>query len=271
MITDRPQTRELPFWPTLLCLWAAGWVTSAFTTLLFVGRVYPTGSSPALLVAVNLLLSSAIGAVVVKQLLLSLVECEISYGAVLVALVAGSTVSTAVRLGTLSSRPTAGLGLSFLPAAAGALVSFWLLQNAARSEHPAAPALAPAEPAALPAGSYDELVAAVRESALSVVATVGSAPPASVPTVIADGLLGIEVARNRLEHAELPSSVTAELNQRLVRGLRQLADDLVDISEEAATAGNRYVTLRLDQSEGLRAVRQALDDLEALRFGTTRW
>jgi hypothetical protein len=114
VISTTPRNRDLPSWPTLLCLWAAGWVTSACTTLLFVGRAYPTGGSPTVVLAINVLLSAAIGAVVVKQLLLSVVECEISYSAVLVALVAGSAVSTVVGLVALS-QPNGGLGLSSGP------------------------------------------------------------------------------------------------------------------------------------------------------------
>src|SRR5947208_5962094 len=98
VLADSRQSRELPFLQTMLCLWGAGWVTSAFTSLLFVGRLYPTGGSPALMVAVNILLSAAVGAVVVRWLLRDVVGRELSYSAILLALVAGSAVGSFASL-----------------------------------------------------------------------------------------------------------------------------------------------------------------------------
>jgi len=138
------------------------------------------------------------------------------------------------------------------------------------------------------AGAYSETILAVRESALGLVGTVNNVHPDSVPTVIADGLISYEAATKRLEQAQLPSAVPAELNQRLVAGLKQLEDDLILTAEDAATtAGSRlyqrgFLTPSmgdasdggaryrwdLEQSDGLRAVKQALSELRALGFGS---
>ncbi|HTS73626.1 MAG TPA: hypothetical protein VMG74_07935 [Gaiellaceae bacterium] len=313
MVTSSQQDRELPFLPTLLCLWGAGWVTSLVTSFLFLGRVYSSSTPSTVMVAANLLLSAAIGAVVVQYLLLSVVDCNIPYSATLLALVAGSVASTVARLILASSLqggasqpvlPIAGLGASFLPALIGAVVSWWLLQNAAGSRSPVAtvepPGAAVSEPpvsrqirvfddphAGDPTASgYSELVSAVRESALGLVGTVNSVPPDSVASAIADGLVPYEVATKRLEQAQLPSTVSPDLHQRLIAGLKQLEEDLTLTAEEAATTagtrlyqrgllsgsmadvsdgGGRY-RWELEQSEGLRTVKQALRELRELGF-----
>lgn len=313
MIESSRQDRELPFLPTLLCLWGAGSIASFVTSFLFLGRVYsPSNPSPVMLVA-NLLLSAAIGAVLLQYLLRSVVDYEIPYSATVVALVAGSAASTVLRLvflyglgagASTALRPVAVI--TFLPALVGAVVSWWLLQNAVSSPSP--PALV--EPASAgvaerrvsrrvqvfddphagdpTASAYSELISAVRESALGLVGNVNSVHPDSVPTVIADGLLPYEAATKRLEQVELPGAVSADLNQRLIAGLKQLEEDLTRTAEEAATTAGSRLYQRgllspsmadvsdggaryrwdLEQSEGLRAVKEALSDLKALRFGS---
>jgi hypothetical protein len=275
VLADRRQTRELPFVPTLLCLWGAGWVTSALTTLLFAGQLYPTHGSPVLMVAVNLMLSAVVGAVVVRHLLVSVVGRELSYSAILLALVAGSTAATVARLALFaqlshSASPAFPVALSFVPSMLGAVVSWWLLQNAARAETPV-----PAEPSQLVAATrvayanpYAERVAAARESALGLVAAVDAAEPASVTSLVADGMLSLEAARKRLEETPPPDHVPPELPRRLAEGMRQLADELAATSDEAAltgTGGARY-RWELDRSPGLQAVRQALAEFHALGY-----
>src|SRR5439155_7551971 len=118
VLVDSRQSRELPFFPTLLCLWATGWVTSAVGALVVIHSAAPTGRSPVLL-AVNLVLSSAIGAVVARQLLLELVGCELSYSAILLSLVAGSVVIKVARRAVFAGLrhsgspafPVAGIGV----------------------------------------------------------------------------------------------------------------------------------------------------------------
>jgi xanthosine utilization system XapX-like protein len=268
------QNRELPFLPTLVCLWGAGWVTSAFTSLLFVGRLYPVGGSPALTVAANILLSAAVGAVVVRVLLRDVVGRELSYSAMLLALVAGSVVGTVAQLAAfamLRGRSPAALGLSFLPGVLGALVSYSLLSNAAHAEAPApAPALAPLEMAASapPTSLCAELMTAVRESTVGLVAAVDAAEPTSVPSVIADGMIGLEVARKRLEETPLPGDIPAELPRRLALGMELLSNDLAETADEAAlttTGGARY-RWELQHSEGLNEVREALAELRAFGY-----
>ena len=106
-------------------------------------------------------------------------------------------------------------------------------------------------------------------------------------SVIAEGLVSYEVATKRLEQAQLPSTVSLDLNQRLVAGLKQLEEDLTLTAEEAATTagtrlyqrglltpsmadvsdgGGRY-RWELEQSQGLRTVKQSLRELRELGFG----
>jgi len=277
VLVDSRQSRELPFFPTLLCLWATGWVTSAVGALLVIHSAAPTGRSPVLL-AVNLVLSSAIGAVVARQLLLELVGCELSYSAILLALVAGSVVSNVARLAVFAGLrhsgspafPVAGIGVLLMPAMLGALVSYWLLQNALRAQ-PAPLANPLPHAAAMPvsfANPYAERVAAARESTLGLVAAVDEAEPASVPSLIADGMMSLEAARKRLDEMPPPDHVPPDVPQRLTAGMAQLADELAATANEASitvTGGSRY-RWELDRSAGLQAVRQALDELHALGY-----
>jgi hypothetical protein len=118
------------------------------------------------------------------------------------------------------------------------------------------------------ANPYAECVAAARESALGLVATVDAADPASVPSLVADGMLSLEAARKRLEETAPPAHVPPELPRRLAAGMRQLADDLAATADEAAltgTGGGRY-RWELDNSPSLKAVRQALDELYELGY-----
>jgi hypothetical protein len=297
VLADGRQNRELPLVPTLLCLLGAGWVTSVLTSFLFLGGAYPTGGSPALLVGARIFLSAAVGAVVVRHLLLNFVGRELAYSAILVALVAGSAASTVAQLVFFSPSvmPAAGLGLSLVSSMLGVLVSYWLLQNAARSEA-GPPVLAPPEqPQATaplreqerPADPYSQLVDAARETALGLVAAVGAAQPSAVPCVIGDGLIWLEVARKRLEQTPPPRDVPPELVQRLAAGMAQLGDDLAVTAQGAALTaddrmyqpgllgpsladvsdrGGRY-RWELDQSRGVRTVREALEELAGLGYG----
>ncbi len=257
----------------MLCLWGAGWVVSALTSLLFVGRAYPVGGPPALMVAANILLSAAVGAVVVQFLLRDVVGRELSYSAILLALVAGSVAGTVAQLAAFSMMrggSSAALGLSFLPAALGALVSYALLSNAARAEAPAPLSFARAEPAApvQPARPYTEVLTAARESTIGLVAAVEDAEPGSVPSLIADGVMGLEVARKRLEETPLPADVPAELPRRLALGMELLANELAATADEAVltTTSGAHYRWELEHGEGLTEVREALAELRTLGY-----
>jgi hypothetical protein len=278
VLADSRQSRELPFLATLLCLWGAGWVTSALTTLVFVGRAYPT-SEPALMVGVDVLVSSVVGAVIVRYLLLNVLNLELSYSAILLALLAGSIADSVLRLalfaefrhsGPAEAFPVAGLALSFVPSTVGALVSWWLLQNALRAQAPTMPVAVhlPEVAADRPNDPFGQSMAAARESALGLVAAVDIAEPASVPSLIADGMLALEAAAQRVEKTPPPGGVAPELPRRLAAATRELGDELAATADEAAltgTGGGRY-RWELDNSPGVRAVRQALDELSALGY-----
>jgi len=313
VITNIQENRDLPFLRTVICVWCTFGLASFLTSFLFVGRVYyyAYNASP-VMVAADVLLVAAIGAVILEYLLRGAVDYEIPYGARFLALVAGSVASTVLGLvflygleggASIALRPFAAI--TFLPSLVGAVVSWWVLQNAVGSAAPPTlvePQSTDVRLRAAPqqtrifddphagdptASAYQETILAVRESALGLVGAVNNVHPDSVPTVIADGLIPYEAAVKRLEQAQLPSAVAAELNQRLVAGLKQLAEDLTATADEAAmTAASRLYQRGLitpsmadvsdggaryrwdlEQSNGLKAVKQALADLKALGFG----
>ena len=297
MITSSQQERELPFLRTLLCVFSAATIASFVTSFLFLGRAYSLSNPSPVMVIVNLLLSAAIGAVILRYLLAPVVDYEIPYGASVVALLAGSAASTVVRLvflhglgggASTALRPVALI--PFFPFLVGGSLTWWLLQSALRSPSPPALAGPPSAAVPMPAGpqqtrvfddphagdptatAYAETVLAVRESALGLVGTVNSVGPDSVPSVIANGLLPYEAATRRLEQAELPSAVPAALNQRLLAGLKQLEDDLTLTAEDAATtAGTRLYQRGLlsasmaDVSDGGARYRWDLEQSEGLK------
>jgi hypothetical protein len=57
---SRPN-RDLPFVPTLLCLWGSGLVTSFVTSFLLVRNAYALTNTSPFLVAVGLLVDAAVG------------------------------------------------------------------------------------------------------------------------------------------------------------------------------------------------------------------
>jgi hypothetical protein len=271
MLADSRQPRELPFLPTLLCLWGAGWATSLVIAFLFVGRAYPTAGSPAALYALNFLLSAAVGAVVVRYMLASVVGVELSFSAILLALVAGSFVATFTQYFVFAgARPgvSTSLMFSFVPGILSALVTFWLLQNAAQRELPPPAAAAAWEPVAPTADApYTDVVAAVRETALGLVSDVDRAEPSEVPSLVADGLAGLGAVRARIERTPPPADVPPELPLRLAAGMKQLADDLANTADRTAIGARDHG--ELDESAGLREVRQALAELERLGYGSS--
>jgi hypothetical protein len=269
MLADSRQPRELPFLPTLLSLLAAGWVSSFVTTVLFVGRVYPATGSPADMLLINFFLSAAVGTLVVRHLLASIVHVELSYSAVLVALLAGSVASTVSEIVLFSKPPAAlvtGFALSFVPGIVGAFVTFWLLKNAAQRELPP-PAAAASEPIA-PTGDepYTDVVAAVRETALGLVSDVDRAEHPEVSSLVADGLAALGAVRARIERTPPPGEVPPELPRRLAAGMKQLADDLARTAEGAAIGQRDHG--ELDQSAGLFEIKQALAELDRLGYGS---
>jgi uncharacterized membrane protein YeaQ/YmgE (transglycosylase-associated protein family) len=205
-------------------------------------------------------------------MLASVVGIELSFSAVLLALVGGSFAGTVTQYFVFSQARgglTTGLVISFVPGIVGALVTFWLLQNAANREIPPSPAVvawaapsAPAEDA-----QYTDVVAAVRETALGLVSDVDRAEPSEVTALVADGLAGLGAVRARIERTPPPRDVPPELPRRLAAGMSRLADDLADTAEKAA-AGSRDHG-QLDESVGLREIRQALAELDRLGYGSS--
>jgi len=272
VLADSRQPRELPFLPTLLCLWGAGWATTLVTAFLFVGRAYPTAAPSGAMLILNFLLSTAIGAVVVRYLLTSVVGIELSYGAVLLALAGGSLAGTATQyfvFAQANAGPAGGLAISFVPGIVGALVTFWLLQKAAQRELPtAAPAAFWVPPAAPAAGApYTDVVAAVRETALGLVSDVDRAEPSEVTSLIADGLAGLGAVRARIERTPPPHDVPPELPRRLAEGMSLLADDLAETAERAAIGQRDHG--ELDESAGIREIERALAELDRLGYGSS--
>jgi len=268
----RPSSRELPLLPTLLCLLGAGAVSSLVATAVLNegSNAFVLGNSPFALLAIDGLLTSLMGAVVIRPLLKSVVDCEVSYGAAFVALAGGSLVTIAFTWATSSAVqqsgnpgviPTGGILFSFAPALLSTAVSYWLLQRAVRGRETAATGVEQPGDSSRVSGSwaddaptrtsqetqwgfagksFDELVSAAREASLNLVDAASRADPADVPDLIIEGLPIIQAITEQLQDSTPPMAVPGRLNEQLTAGLNQLQEDLLDTARSAAqTAGNR--------------------------------
>jgi hypothetical protein len=302
------QDHRLPVLPTLLCLYGASVAGALATSMFLVGGAVPlTRASPIVTVLIVRLGAAMVGAVVVRALLNSTLDCEISYGSALLAVGGGACASTTASI-VIAGSSDGSLGGSLLPSLLGTFVSYRLLQHSASLARPlkgfksyADPATdsqawidepQPTPPTAVAAPSrtesYDGCVSATRETALGLADAITRADPADVPSLILNGIPTLERVAKRLEQADRPERVPAELHQRLLDGIRELEQDLVETSTGAATEAGQDVDPRslllpstgdlsdsgpryrwqLSQSAGLRTTRQALNDLGNLGIGT---
>jgi hypothetical protein len=267
----RSSARDLPLAPTLLCLFAAGSVSSFVVSSGFTGGGYSAGVSPLAFVVGERLVVALVGAVVIRILLNKVIDRDISYGSAFVALAGGSLVgggivwatSTAVQLGGAPGVvPTFGVVFSLLPVFASMGVSYWLLQ---RGVHERATTWSPTSPAADPgrasdywaneapaqrstqtrsgfAGvSYDELVSAARETSLGLVEAVSRVDPAEVSDLISERLPTLQSITTSLENTTRPYTVPAGVHAQLISGLKQLQEDLVDTAASSGETANDHI------------------------------
>ena len=302
MTVARPSPQDLPLGPTLLCLFATSWVSSAVVSAAFAGRAYPAGVPPAAFLVGVGLVEALVGAVVIRALLSKVVGCDISYGAAFVALAGGSLASTAFVWATSTAVqhsgnpavvPSGGLVFGFVPAIASMAVSYWLLQLGAgdralaqahtgRTADPdgASDAGADEAPALdslstrlrLGGASYSDLVSAARETSLSLVEAVSRGTPEEVPDQISEGLPPLQAITDKLGSATPPAAVPARLHQQLVAGMTQLQEDLVDTASSAASTAEDHITQRgwllpssVDVSDGGTRYRWELSQSEGLK------
>jgi hypothetical protein len=270
----RSSARDLPLAPTLLCLFATGWLSSLVVSAASAGRGYLANVPPLAFLVGEGLVEALVGAVVIRILLKNAVGCEISYGSAFVALAGGSLVSNAFVWATSTSvqhggssgvLPTAGVVFAVVPALASMGVSYWLLQLGFR-ERVTTPS--PTRPTAEPGrasddwadeapaqrstqtrwgfggASYDELVSAARETSLGLVEAASRADPADVPDRISEGLPTLQSITANLEKTTPPVAVAASVHAQLIGGLKQLQEDLVDTAASAAITANTRVTQR---------------------------
>jgi hypothetical protein len=271
----RSSARDLPLAPTLLCLFATGWVSSFVVAAASAGHAYPASVPPLAFLLGEGLVEALVGAVVIRILLKNVVGCDIPYGSAFAALAGGSLVRNAFVWATSPSvqhggssgvLPTGGLVLfTVVPALASMGVSYWLLQLGFRERVTTpSPPRPPAERGRVsddwadeaPAqrstqtrwgfggASYDELVSAARETSLGLVEVASRADPADVPDRISEGLPTLQSITANLEKTTPPVAVAASVHAHLISGLQQLQEDLVDTAASAAITANTRVTQR---------------------------
>ena len=315
----RSSPRNLPLVPTLLCLLAAAWVSSAVASAAFAALAHPAiAASPLVLLVGEGLVGALVGAVVIRALLNNVVGCEISYGPAFIAVAAGSLVGNAVVWATSTALqhngspavPIGGLVFGFATAITSMAVSYWLLQRGVRDRAAVQPhtgrtadpdgasaAWADDTPArhasqttwGLGGASYDNLVSAAREASLGVVDAASRTTPAEVPNVISEGLSRLQSITANLESTTPPVAVPARVHRQLVCGMKHLQVDLVDTAASAVSTAADRITQRgwllptsvdvsdggaryrweLSMCEGLKMVKEALSELNALGVGTS--
>jgi hypothetical protein len=305
MIADRPHPQTLPLLPVFLCVVGAGFASSVVFQMLGPWATRPAlEADPQLLAVVLSFVGPLVSGWAVRLLLRSVCGFAIPYWRAYWALVAGDLLSAALLAVLLGlARHTAGAagtmvlpGL-FGPGLLGTIVSVYLIQRVATPIGYRAPGVAGAafERAPRPRigvsdrDLYDEVVSAARDASIGLADLVLSVPPAEAPRLIANGLPGLELATRSLEQQTCPVRELLDCHERLVQGLRQLADDLVEAAQEAGRSASDHLLERgpvfssmadvsdhgarygwaLSRSAGLKAVRDALEEMGRRGIGTT--
>ena len=308
MIADRPHPQTLPLLPAFLCVLAAGWATTVVFQLQGPWATRLAAFADPQLASLGLTLVGAlVGAWAVRVLLRGVCGFAIPYWRAYGALVAGDLVGLALVVALLGwARHTAGsvaadaLPELFGPQLLGLLLTVYLIQRhatplghrapAARGELFERPELAPRPRSGVDERDlYDEIVSAARDSSLGLVDLALRVPPAEASNVIANGLLGLGASIKALEERACPVPELAECHASLVQALKRLQDDLVEAAAEAARSASDRLLERgavlpsmadvsdqgaryrwsLSQSAGLKAVKDALDELGRHGIGTT--
>jgi hypothetical protein len=295
MLADRPHPQTLPLLPAFLCVLGAGWATSLVWLLqgpwaIDLGRV----ADPRLAPLVLSLAGALLGAWALRLLLRAVCGFSIPYLRAYGALVAGDLLSSALTAPLFGTTATLAVPVLLGPGLLGIFVSVYLVQRFATPIGNRAPVSAVDRVAGLPAGArvrdlYDEAVSGARDASIGLVDLLLSVPPTEAPHLIASGLPGLELAARSLERQTCPVRELLDSHERLVQGLRQLADDLVEAAEEAGrSASDHLVELgaffpsmadvsdhgaryrwSLSRSAGVTAVRDALEEMGRRGIGTT--
>jgi len=275
MIADRPHPQTLPLLPAMLCVLGAGWAT---------GLVFQFQSpwltrldlllDPRVAQVTLALLSALVGAWAIRLLLRGVCRFSITFSHAYAALVAGDLVSLGLSFALIGwATRTAGAGaMSYLPGLfgpglLGLFLSVYLVQHAARPLDYRPPPV-PVAPAGSRGDRYDEIVSAARDASLGLVDIVLNVPAAEVPGVVLNGIPGLELSIRSLEETACPIAVLAEAHGRLLGGLAQLEDDLVEAARQAGLSSMRY-GWELAEGAGVKAVRGALAELGQHGLGTT--
>ncbi len=293
MIADRPHPQTLPLLPAFLCVLGAGWATSLVWLLqgpwaIDLGRV----ADPRLAQLVLPLTGALLGAWALRLLLRAVCGFSIPYLRAYGALVAGDLLSSALTAALLGTTPTLAVPALLGPGLVGIVVSVYLVQRFATSIGHRAPVLPVDEVARPRAGArdrYDEAVSAARDASIGLTDLALGVSPAEAPQLIANGLPALELATRSLEQQTCPIEELADCHQRLVHALEQLGDDLVEAAQEAGRSASDHLPVRgalfpsmadvsdhgaryrwsLSQSAGLKAVRDALEEMGRRGIGTT--
>jgi hypothetical protein len=306
MLADRPHPQTLPLLSAFLCVLGAGLASSLVFQMLGLWATRPAlEADPELLAVVLSFVGPLVSGWAVRLLLRNIFGFAIPYWRAYWALVVGDLLSAAllaVLLGLARhSASTAGaVALPGLlgPGLLGTIVTVYLIQRAATPVGYRAPAVAGTalqrhESAPRIGVSdrdlYDEAVSGARDASIGLVDLLLSVPPTEAPHLIANGLPGLELATRTLERQTCPVRELLDCHQRLVQGLRQLADDLVEAAEAAGLSASDQLVERgaffpsmadvsdhgaryrwsLSQSAGVKAVRDALEEMGRHGIGTT--
>ena len=320
VIAARTPTRDLPIVSTLLCLLGARTVTSFVVPVLLGDGANPSFThSLFTYLVVEGFVAALIGSFVVRFLFERVLEVGISYRDAFIALAAGSLVSIAFIWVTSSAAqqggspytvPTSGLLFIFVPMVGSVGVTYWLLQRGVRGPTTARPApgrtWVPGEESdswadEIPGGrvvsdtnefdgaSYDELVSAARETSLGLVDSVSRTSPEDVPDLISERLPVLQAITKNLEKTTPPIAVPTHVHTKLVTGMKQLQEDLVETATSAVATASQRVSQRgvflpgtadvsdggaryrweLSLSQGLKMSKEAFIELAALGIATS--
>jgi hypothetical protein len=290
LIEPRRQSEELPLVPTLFCLLCANWIGGLAAELVGGGptavAIAQVRASYATLLVVQVA-SALVGAIAVRYLLRTVVGCEITLGAAVAALLAGAAVTLGgqILLAT-SSGHGHGLGVTspaavpllFVLGPVATFVSYLVLQHTRALQSSVSPLgpyvdpyLGPAveereRAAAFEHTTYNEGVAAIRESSAGLVDAATRAHLDEVADIVLNGLGYLEAATAELAAATPPANVPPGLHHELVEATRATHDELLAAAREAALGTDPR--LRLADSEGMRRIRQALRRLADLGVAT---
>ena len=308
MIADRPQPLTLPVLPAYLCVLGAGLATAVVFQLQTVWVTQLFGNADPAFDQVMLSVAGALlGAWALRLLLRGVCGFAISYWRAYGALLAGDLLGVAFVAGlaawvrhTAGPEATTALPDLFGPRLLALILTVYLVRRfatplgyratAVTGELFQGPEVAPRPRTGVGERDlYDEVVSAARDASLGLVELSLSVSPSEAPSVIANGLPRLELATRALEERGCPVRELLDCHDRLVQGLKQLADDLVEAAADAGRSASDHLLERgallpspadvsdhgaryrwgLSNSTGVKTVGEALEELGRHGLGTT--